>query len=702
MRTLPIILLLASCSPPTPNNLPALPAKAQCAAKPFHYPWGDLANAKMPGSPLPYRPIFSTGGQGTTCGASIGLEQEAIDAINDFCSCAPPDGSIAVGSGDVVVAVNTAYQVWNTSGTSLAGPSNLATLLTPSGDTLTNFTDPFVLYDGTATRWVMGMTNYNNAETSSTLNVVVSTSSDPTSTWTLYTFAMPTGDFLDFPHAAISGASGSEVLYVTGNLFAGPTTFKNAYAIALNLTNMYAGTTPTPVTINVGNNASGVTADTLIPAQNVGSTSAMYYLSTDNQKLGNSRVSVFKWSDPLGTNTWALQGGVTVASYIQPPKPWLASSVVEEQVDTNDARELTTYYYSGTLYGAHSVGVTTGSSAVAAAQWYQIGSIDTTPTLTQQGTNATSDAYRWMPSLAIDSSGNMVMSYAYTIGGPIGTRFTARYSGTTSGALLGETDLVDGTAAGLTNVDPSRWGDFGTTVFDGTNFWTVAEYMNGSPTNAWSTYLASISLGTTANFDIAVTPTFQDVLTSHSGTYTVSADACNGYSGTINLSASNLPLHATAGFSPTSITGSTTSTLTFTAASNTPVGMYTLDITGTDSGGSPIDSSVEAVANVLASDYTISASPTSATVARGGNTKITVTFGSLSGYTGTNTPVTTGQPAGSGSWKNYPITVGTHGASTTFTVNVGSSDPTGVYPMEIIGVDTNGLEHRVLVTLTVT
>jgi hypothetical protein len=83
------------------------------------------------------------------------------------------------------------------------------------------------------------------------------------------------------------------------------------------------------------------------------------------------------------------------------------------------------------------------------------------------------------------------------------------------------------------------------------------------------------------DFTIAVSPASQSVAQATATNYTVTVGAVNGFTGTVNLSATGVPANATASFSPPSITGSGTSTLTITTTASTPTGTSTLTITGT-------------------------------------------------------------------------------------------------------------------------
>jgi len=86
---------------------------------------------------------------------------------------------------------------------------------------------------------------------------------------------------------------------------------------------------------------------------------------------------------------------------------------------------------------------------------------------------------------------------------------------------------------------------------------------------------------TTPDFTISASPGTQTVNVGNATTYTASIGALNGFTGVVTLSASGLPTGATASFSPATVTGTGSSTLTVTTTGSTPVGTSTLTITGT-------------------------------------------------------------------------------------------------------------------------
>ena len=105
-------------------------------------------------------------------------------------------------------------------------------------------------------------------------------------------------------------------------------------------------------------------------------------------------------------------------------------------------------------------------------------------------------------------------------------------------------------------------------------------------TSGTLTHAATVSLVVNAmppppDFTISGSPSTQTVVVGNSTTYTATIGSLNGFAGVVTLSASGLPSGATASFSPATVTGSGTSTLTVTTASTTLAGTSTVTITGT-------------------------------------------------------------------------------------------------------------------------
>ncbi len=88
------------------------------------------------------------------------------------------------------------------------------------------------------------------------------------------------------------------------------------------------------------------------------------------------------------------------------------------------------------------------------------------------------------------------------------------------------------------------------------------------------------------NFSIAASPTALTIAQSGSGTSTITTTLSGNFNSSISLSASGLPVGATASFTPSSIgaPGAGSSTLTLSVGNATPVGTYNVVINGTGGG----------------------------------------------------------------------------------------------------------------------
>ena len=119
-----------------------------------------------------------------------------------------------------------------------------------------------------------------------------------------------------------------------------------------------------------------------------------------------------------------------------------------------------------------------------------------------------------------------------------------------------------------------------TSTADGTGTITIA-YQKGPADYPKSSGIEIIPGASSSDFSVSATPASQSVAAGGSTTYTVTVGSLGGFSGVVTLSVSGQPAGATPVFSPSSVTGSGTSTLTVTTTSSTAGGTYPLTITGT-------------------------------------------------------------------------------------------------------------------------
>ena len=93
--------------------------------------------------------------------------------------------------------------------------------------------------------------------------------------------------------------------------------------------------------------------------------------------------------------------------------------------------------------------------------------------------------------------------------------------------------------------------------------------------------LTSLSAtATSPDFTLSASPTTGSVVQGSSGKSTVTTTVSGGFSSSIGLSATGEPAGVTVSFSPTSINGAGTSTMTMTIGSSTVPGTYTITVKG--------------------------------------------------------------------------------------------------------------------------
>jgi len=166
----------------------------------------------------------------------------------------------------------------------------------------------------------------------------------------------------------------------------------------------------------------------------------------------------------------------------------------------------------------------------------------------------------------------------------------------------------------------------------------------GSP-NGSNLITGLINTIKTPGFGLTASPTAVSVVQGSSGTSTITSTVLNAFSSAISLSATGQPAGVTVTFSPTSITGAGTSTITFAVGASVAPGTYRITVTGTSG------SIKEAVALTLtvtkaSPDYTISASPTTISVDQGSSGTTTITSVISGGFDSAISLEATGYPIG--------------------------------------------------------
>ena len=196
---------------------------------------------------------------------------------------------------------------------------------------------------------------------------------------------------------------------------------------------------------------------------------------------------------------------------------------------------------------------------------------------------------------------------------------------------------------------------------------------------------------------ISVSPSSASTQQGGSVTYQVKVTPSD-YSGSVTLSASNLPPGASYSFNPPSGSGTFNSILTIATSSSTPPGTYTIKVKATGTGVSA-QKTVKLVVTVSGT-FGLSLSPPSVTVPQGGSASVQVLSTVSGGYSGTITLSLIGVPPGV--TMSFTSTTITAGSSTVLNIQVSGTAATGTYTVTVRGKGAGGIVQDVPLQLVIT
>ncbi len=207
----------------------------------------------------------------------------------------------------------------------------------------------------------------------------------------------------------------------------------------------------------------------------------------------------------------------------------------------------------------------------------------------------------------------------------------------------------------------------------------------------------------TSNFTISASPASLSVAQGNQGSSTVTTTISSGFNSAISLSASGMPTGTTVSFNPQTIPapGAGNPTMTINVGSSTPTGTYPITVTGNGGGFQQNTTVTLTVFAQGQQNFSISASPASVSIAQGNQGTSTITTAISGGFNSSVSLSASGVPSGTTVSFN-PQTIPAPGAGgSSMTITVGSSTPTGTYPITVSG-NGGGVQQNAVVTLTVT
>ena len=522
----------------------------------------------------------------------------SFEGVNNVSGVLPPDTEMAVGPNHIVQVVNLAFSVYSKTGTLLAGPSNTNTLWAGFGGPCQtdNSGDAIFLYDRTADRFVL--TQFAVAAGHQSVCFAVSQTPNPTGAYFRYEVVTPR--FPDYYKVGAWPAANNNAYFFGTN-----SGFQGQYDVfAVDRERMLLGQAARPVQFFQN------FANLLMPADLDGPTGPaasargllytirdggepyfgspptdsidLYAYDVDWTTPANSTLTLINSFTPaqgLATFNWTVCGFFVsncipqqgTAQGIDSASWWPMQRLVYRNFGSHEA-----------LVGAWTVDVNaTGNRA--APRWFELRNTGGGWSIFQQGTHSPDVIHRFMPSVAMDGSGNIALGYSRSSSTTFPSIFYATHETTDPlGTMQAEAQLFAG--GGSQTHTAARWGDYAAMELDPTDdctFWFTTEYLATTSASAWRTRIGSFkiaSCGGPVNNPPVVNITAPANGSSHNiGTgVTFSGTATDVQDGNISANLSWT----------SSINGSIGSGASF-STSSLSLGNHTITASVTDSGGAP-------------------------------------------------------------------------------------------------------------------
>jgi hypothetical protein len=464
-----------------------------------------------------------------------------------FTGFRPPDTDGDVGPNHYVQVVNVQFQVFDKSGTSLAGPSNINTLFSTLPSTSlcnsTNRGDPVVLYDNLADRWLISQFAFNTDANNNPIApfeecIAISQTADPRPSqgYNVYDFNVHNTKFPDYPKLGVwpvaMPGSPNGAYFMTTNQFGGtvpPDAFTGGGgAYAFDRTNMLAGN-PAPTSVYFD-----TTERQMLPSDLDGATAppantpnlfvkfrdpGSLEIRSFNVNFSNTTLSTFALTDtvPVAVFDSDMCGGNSEQCIPQPPPSSCTDRNGNDMSGVNPGCRLAAisdrlmfkaaYRNFGSFQSIvvnHTVDI--DATDHAGIDWHELRNTGAGWFLQQEGVQGTAadPTHRWMGSVAMDGKQDIALGYSVSSASVSpGVRVAARQPGDAAGTLQSEVTLVNGTGSqtrcqrvndnmGNAIACRGRWGDYSAMNVDPVDdctFWYTQEWM---PANGqWNTQISA-------------------------------------------------------------------------------------------------------------------------------------------------------------------------------------------------------------------
>jgi hypothetical protein len=404
----------------------------------------------------------------------------------------PPDCTMAVGPGHVVLSVNSSIAVYNKTGGAALLQRTLTVWFSNVVQGLTIF-DPKLLFDQQAGRWVLlaAAVSAAGAANKSMYLLSISSTADPMGQWRNYSLnamvdgSKATNNWSDYPSLGVDANN----LYITSNQFAFGGNFQYAKIRVVPKKGPYSGGTAVFFDFVNMKNADNTTCFTIQPCHTFGAPQVEYLVNAGFPS--GSFLTVWRIT-PSGAAFSLTRTSVTTAAYSLGPNADQQGN--NAPLNTGDVRVMHAVFRGDSIWCAlTTVHNWTASAGQASIHWFQIRAA--VPALVQQGIFGASSVHCFYPACCPDNNGNLIMVFSRSGPNEFGSiYYTGRKSTDPLGSLQPSVLLKAGTAnyVALDGSGRNRWGDYNGVCADPSNPKGVWFYsLFAAAVNVWGTWVGS-------------------------------------------------------------------------------------------------------------------------------------------------------------------------------------------------------------------
>jgi|GEM_PF-2789649 len=451
---------------------------------------------------------------------------EGVSNVNNMPN---PDTEGDVGLNHYMQMVKSSFAIWDKEGNLLYGPADNKTIWNSiAGPWHDNtWTDPVVIYDPIADRWVASAMVYDLYVEYWEM-IAVSATPDPLGAWNCYALhfmGMP-----DYPKLGVW----PDGYYLTINdytLTPGISIFEGAGLLVFNRDELINGN-PDPTILHfqtdapnqsfLSDPASFLPADLDGPLPPEGMPNFLVTVRDDDWGYEYDHIWLWKcvvdWQD---TSNCVFEEVTKIQTEPFDARWDMGSGWVPMPNTTTKLHGLGHFMMYRLQYRNfgeyqslvcnHTVNIGNDQAGI---RWYELRYNDSEWSIYQHGTFAPDDDSRWMGSIAMDKDGNIGLGYSVS-----GTttypsiRLSGRNYSDLGGAMtFTESVVVTGGGNQVSNV---RWGDYSMLAVDPADdmtFWYTQEFLPSTGWNTWRTRVASFQLqrNLEANPDSLVFMTYEE------------------------------------------------------------------------------------------------------------------------------------------------------------------------------------------------